>query len=216
MKWSSSCKLQYSLLLLVFIWGYFLAGHLPLTFRTPPVSPPRTTGFLTGMRRVCSLEFRPHVPSSPDSGLADPLLGAVGSSERSFLPQSTIYNWSCGRFSKPLLNVPDDIEEILARREEREKFALYHISECQHTCGSSHVLPLFSSSPSLICKVCCLTYFCVHYASAVRKLSNQPSWDTKFDTATKTALLHPFSPLVIAADENERIRYTKIALLKYK
>lgn len=155
-------------------WFDMSGGHLPLTFRTPPVSPPRTTGFLTGMRRVCSLEFRPHVPSSPDSGLADPLLGAVGSSERSFLPQSTIYNWSCGRFSKPLLNVPDDIEEILARREEREKFALYHISECQHT--------------------------------SVRKLSNQPSWDTKFDTATKTALLHPFSPLVIAADENERIR----------
>ena len=110
---------------------------MPLTFRTPPVSPPRPN-FLTGMRRVCSLEFRPHSMSSPDSGLADPLIGSGGStgaSERSFLPQSTIYNWSCGHFSKPLLTVAEDSEEILARREERERFALEHIAKCQHSCG---------------------------------------------------------------------------------
>ncbi|KAL9398912.1 hypothetical protein Peur_007873 [Populus x canadensis] len=158
-------------------WFDMHAGHIPLTFRTPPVSPPRSS-YLTGMRRVCSLEFRPHLMNSPDSGLADPLLASVGSSgstERSLLPQSTIYNWSCGHFSKPLLTTPDDTEEILVRREEREKFALEHIAMCQH--------------------------------SSVSNLNNRiASWDTKFETGTKTALLQPFSPIVVAADENERIR----------
>ncbi|CAA0830582.1 Regulatory-associated protein of TOR 1 [Striga hermonthica] len=152
-------------------------GHLPLTFRTPPVSPPRPS-YLTGMRRVCSLEFRPHVMSSPDSGLADPLLasaGPSGGSERSFLPQSMIYNWSCGHFSKPLLTLIDDTEDINARREQREKLALDQIGKCQRF--------------------------------AVNKLHNQiASWDTKFETGTKTALLQPFSPVVIASDESERIR----------
>ena len=74
--------------------------------------------------------------NSPDSGLADPLWGSggtSGTSERSFLPQSTIYNWSCGHFSKPLLTVADDGEEIFTRREEREKFALERIAKCQHS-----------------------------------------------------------------------------------
>ncbi|KAB2008879.1 hypothetical protein ES319_D10G129700v1 [Gossypium barbadense] len=152
-------------------------GHLPLTFRTPPVSPPRQN-FLTGMRRVCSLEFRPHLMNSPDSGLADPLLGSSsGVSERSLLPQSTIYNFSCGHFSKPLLTASDDSEELLAIREERERFALERIAKCQH--------------------------------SSVSKLNNNSqiaSWDTRFETGTRTALLQPFSPIVIAADESERIR----------
>ncbi|KAK7294811.1 hypothetical protein RJT34_17708 [Clitoria ternatea] len=156
-------------------WFDMNGGHLPLTsFRTPPVSPPRPS-YITGMRRVCSLEFRPHLMNSPDSGLADPLLGsggASGTSDRSFLPQSTIYNWSCGHFSKPLLTAADDGEEVLARREEREKFALEHIAKCQH--------------------------------SAVSRLTNPiAKWDIK---GTHTALLQPFSPIVIAADENERIR----------
>lgn len=111
---------------------------MPLTtFRTPPVSPPRPS-YLTGMRRVCSLEFRPHLINSPDSGLADPLLGSggpSGASERSLLPQSTIYNWSCGHFSKPLLTASDDSDEIQARREEREKLTLDHIGKCQRSCG---------------------------------------------------------------------------------
>ncbi|XP_031397894.1 regulatory-associated protein of TOR 1 isoform X2 [Punica granatum] len=149
------------------------SGHLPLTFRTPPVSPPRQS-YLSGMRRVCSLEFRPYLMSSPDSGLADPLLGS-GGTERSFLPQSIIYNWSCGHFSKPVLGGADDGDELQIRREEREKYALDHIAKCQH--------------------------------SSVSKLNYQiASWDTKFETGTKTALMQPFSPIVIAADENERIR----------
>ncbi|GMI93061.1 hypothetical protein like AT3G08850 [Hibiscus trionum] len=157
-------------------WFDMNGGHLPLTFRTPPVSPPRQN-FLSGMRRVCSLEFRPHLMNSQDSGLADPLLGSSGVSDRSLLPQSTIYNFSCGHFSKPLLTASDDSEELLARREERERFALERIAKCQH--------------------------------SSVSKLNNNSqiaSWDTRFETGTRTALLQPFSPIVIAADENERIR----------
>ncbi|KAL6002961.1 Regulatory-associated protein of TOR 1 [Asimina triloba] len=129
------------------------------------------------MRRVCSLEFRPHQFNSPD-GLADPLLGSGGSSlasDRSLLPQSTIYQWSCGHFSRPLLTAADDNEEVLARREEREKFALDRIAKCQH--------------------------------STVGKLNNEIAiWDTKFEMGTKAAVLHPFSPVVIAADDCERIR----------
>lgn len=157
-------------------WFDMNGGHLPLTFRTPPVSPPRPS-YLTGigMRRVCSLEFRPHLM---DSGLADPLLGSPGvpgASERSFLPQSTIYNWSCSHFSKPLLTATDGSEEIMVRREEREKFALDHITKCQHSSGSNLHNPI-------------------------------ARWDTKFETGAKTALLQPFSPIVVAADEGECIR----------
>ncbi|RID64173.1 hypothetical protein BRARA_E03129 [Brassica rapa] len=155
-------------------WFDMHAGNMPLSFRTPPVSPPRTN-YLPGLRRVCSLEFRPHLTGSPDSGLADSFLGASGS-ERSLLPLSTIYNWSCGHFSKPLLSEADDSQEIDTKREEKEKFALEHIAKCQH--------------------------------SSISKLNNNPiaNWDTRFETGTKTALLHPFTPIVVAADENERIR----------
>lgn len=48
------------------------------------------------------------------------------------------------------------------------------------------------------------------------KLHNQiASWDTKFETGTKTALLQPFSPVVIASDENERIRWVYIGAQCY-
>ncbi|XP_019413125.1 PREDICTED: regulatory-associated protein of TOR 1-like isoform X2 [Lupinus angustifolius] len=125
-------------------WFDMNGGHSSLTFRTPPVSPPRPS-YITGMRRVSSLEFRPHLMSSPDSGLADPLLGssgASGTSDRSFLPQSTLYNWSCGHFSKPLLTAADDSEDLLARREEREKIALEHIAKCQHSAISRVTNPI--------------------------------------------------------------------------
>lgn len=121
------------------------AGQLSVTFRTPPVSPPRQN-YLAGMRRVCSLEFRPHQLNSTDAGLADPLLGAAGSSgssERSLLPQSTIYNWSCGHFSRPLLAGADDNEETVYRREEREKIALDRISKCQHSCEKPDSYSIF-------------------------------------------------------------------------
>uniref|UniRef100_A0A1J3E6Q8 Regulatory-associated protein of TOR 1 n=1 Tax=Noccaea caerulescens TaxID=107243 RepID=A0A1J3E6Q8_NOCCA len=154
-------------------WFDMHTGHLPLTtFRTPPVSPPQTR-VLSGLRRAISLEFRPHMLG--DSGLADPLIGINGS-ERSLLPQSTIYNWSCGHFSKPLLGGADANEETAAQREEKEKLAFEHIAKCQHSSSSG--------------------------------LNNIPiaNWDTKFEMGTKTALFHPFSPIVVAADENERIR----------
>ncbi|XP_017218499.1 regulatory-associated protein of TOR 1 isoform X2 [Daucus carota subsp. sativus] len=154
------------------------AGHLSMTFRTPPVSPPQPTYFTTGLRRVYSLELRPHLVSTPDSGLADPLLGSLGasgSSERSFLPKSTIYKWSCDHFTKPLLTAADDSNEIISKREEREKFAFDQILKCQH--------------------------------SSINKLHNQiAGWDTRFEAGAKITLLQPFSPVVIAADECERIR----------
>ena len=44
--------------------------------------------------------------------------------------------------------------------------------------------------------------------SAVSRLTNPiAKWDTK---GTQTILLQPFSPIVIAADENERIRYEEL------
>ncbi|XP_011623063.1 regulatory-associated protein of TOR 2 isoform X1 [Amborella trichopoda] len=169
-------------------WFDMNSGHLPMTFRTPPVSPPTRQNFLTGMRRVCSLEFRPHQLNSVDTGLADPLLGSSGSpgpSERSLLPQSTIYNWSCGHFSRPLLTAADDNEELSAQREVRERLALDGITKCQHY--------------------------------SMRQLSHQiASLNTGFEGEIKTTLLQPFSPIVIAADEMECIRvwnYEKDTLL---
>ena len=47
--------------------------------------------------------------------------------------------------------------------------------------------------------------------SAVSNLKNRiANLDTKFETGTKTALLQPFSPIVVAADENERIRQASL------
>lgn len=49
--------------------------------------------------------------------------------------------------------------------------------------------------------------FTVLIVAAVGKLNNQiASWDTKFEMGTKAALLQPFSPVVIASDDCERIR----------
>lgn len=48
---------------------------------------------------------------------------------------------------------------------------------------------------------------CYFILSVVSRLTNPiAKWDIK---GTQTALLQPFSPIVIAADENERIRYLK-------
>lgn len=58
--------------------------------------------------------------NSPVLGLADPCLGSdepSGVSETRYFPQSIIYNWSCGHFSKQLLTAADDGEEMIARRE---------------------------------------------------------------------------------------------------
>lgn len=48
---------------------------------------------------------------------------------------------------------------------------------------------------------------CHFILSAVSRLTNPiAKWDIK---GTQTALLQPFSPIVVAVDENERIRYAK-------
>jgi len=50
------------------------------------------------------------------------------------LPESTFYIWSCGHFSRPLLEpVHDDDEENLARRERRERKAINGIAMCRHS-----------------------------------------------------------------------------------
>nr|GFA25122.1 regulatory-associated protein of TOR 1-like [Tanacetum cinerariifolium] len=91
-------------------------------------------------------------------------------------PQSTIYNWSCSHFSKPLLTGTDDADEVTAKNSERDKVALQHITKCQHSSGSNLHNPI-------------------------------ASWDTKFETGAKTALLQPSSPIVVAADEGECISF---------
>uniref|UniRef100_A0A7N0T3I6 Raptor N-terminal CASPase-like domain-containing protein n=1 Tax=Kalanchoe fedtschenkoi TaxID=63787 RepID=A0A7N0T3I6_KALFE len=168
-------------------WFDMSGGHLPLSFRTPPVSPPRSSYF-TGMRRVCSLEFRPNLLDPPDSGLGDPFLGSDGAPkvfDRSFLSQSVIYNWSCGHFSRPLLATNDERGHTTSKREDKEKIVLDHIVKCQR--------------------------------SSVSQLSEPIArWDTKFQTGAKTAVLQPFSPVVVAADESEQIRvwnYEEASLL---
>ncbi|GKC86360.1 hypothetical protein Tco_1142077, partial [Tanacetum coccineum] len=45
-------------------------------------------------------------------------------SERLAFPQSTIYNWSCSQFSKPLLTGTVDVDEVTAKNNERDKVAL--------------------------------------------------------------------------------------------
>ncbi|KAG2622644.1 hypothetical protein PVAP13_3KG052794 [Panicum virgatum] len=156
-------------------WFDMNSGNFSIAFRTPPVSPPQHD-YLTGLRRVCSMEFKPHPMNSPE-GLADPLLSsaaAPSNADLSILPKSTIYNWSCGYFSRPLLTGSDDNEEAHARREERGQITLDCIAKCQR--------------------------------SSCKMTSQIASWDTRFDSGTKAALLLPFSPIVIAADENEQIR----------
>jgi regulator-associated protein of mTOR len=183
---SSSANLPFPGLARSNSWFDMNAGNLSMNFRTPPVSPPQQS-YLSGLRRVYSLEFRSHLQNSPDdkqTGLPEVPPGAGGSTPTSrnnseatsnLLPESTIYNWSCGHFSRPLLTGNDDNEEVLVRREERERVAMDCIKRCQHSCAS--------------------------------KLNNQiASWDTKFETGTKATLLLPFSPIVVAADENELIR----------
>ncbi|KAL6905760.1 hypothetical protein ACP4OV_003361 [Aristida adscensionis] len=156
-------------------WFDMNSGNFSMAFRTPPVSPPQHD-YLTGLRRVCSMEFRPHLMNSPE-GLASPLLSSAAAPSNADLnipPQSTIYNWSCGHFSRPLLTGSDDNEEANARREERERIALDCIAKCQR--------------------------------SSCKMTSQIASWDTRFELGTKAALLMPFSPIVVAADENEQIR----------
>nr|PNR35773.1 hypothetical protein PHYPA_021623 [Physcomitrium patens] len=92
------------------------------------------------------------------------------------LPESFIYKWSCGHFSRPLLEpYHDDEEEILARREMREKEAIEGIERCQQSCAS-------------------------------KVTDEIGSWDTGSEVGTKAVLMHPFKPLVCIADGNETIR----------
>lgn len=82
----------------------------------------------------------PSIPSTANTGLADAVgmlafnLESAAAAAASLLPESTFYRWSCGHFSRPLLEpAHDDDEEILARRERREREALDGIAFCQHS-----------------------------------------------------------------------------------
>ncbi|CAM6047767.1 unnamed protein product, partial [Sphagnum compactum] len=100
----------------------------------------------------------------------------VASVAATVLPQSTLYSWSCGHFSRPLLEAShDEEEEIIARREEREHLAQDGIAKC-HQSRSSKVSEQIAS------------------------------WDTTSEMGTKALLLHPFKPLVCVADDKETIR----------
>jgi regulator-associated protein of mTOR len=58
----------------------------------------------------------------------------VASVAGTVLPQSTLYSWSCGHFSRPLLEAShDEEEEIIARREEREHLAQDGIAKCHQS-----------------------------------------------------------------------------------
>ncbi|XP_024397087.1 regulatory-associated protein of TOR 1 isoform X2 [Physcomitrium patens] len=143
-------------------WVASSSGNLASTWRitTPPPSPPTRPAFLAaGMM---------------NSGVSAVNLEAA--STATSLPESTFYKWSCGHFSRPLLEPShDDEEEILARREMREKEALKGIDRCQHS-------------------------------SVSKVVDQIGSWDTQSEVGTKAVLLHPFKPLVCSVDDNEIIR----------
>lgn len=165
-----------------FSWIDSPSGNFNVTFRTPPASPPTGQSALAagnGMRRVCSLEFSPHMRKTADTGLADTALVGGGPSpvlESQNVPSSNLYKWSCAHFSKPLLEPSqEDDEDSLARREEREKLALDGIFKCQH--------------------------------SNVSTVSVQiASWDIDPIISVASVLLHPFLPIVCAADHKDVIR----------
>lgn len=57
-----------------------------------------------------------------------------GNANTGLLPESTFYRWSCGHFSRPLLEpFHDDDDENLARRERREREALNGIATWEHS-----------------------------------------------------------------------------------
>lgn len=135
-----------------------VTGNLASTWRTPPPSPPTRQAFLGGapggLRRAASMDISTALNTpvrmtgeigvravSPGTGNVTPgLSDALGMSAMNLdspasaplLPESTFYRWSCGHFSRPLLEpVHDDEEENLARRERREREALSGIAMCQ-------------------------------------------------------------------------------------
>ena len=161
------------------------------------------------MRRVCSLEFSPHMRKSSDSGLADTVLVGGGPFGSVSLPSSNLYRWSCCHFSRPLLEPSHDDhdEEAAARKVERERMAIDGISKCQHSSESKTCLFAFifailvDGDPGLN------IYSYQLYLTDVTRVSEQiASWDIDCQNSVQAVLLHPFLPLVLSFDENEIIR----------
>jgi hypothetical protein len=65
---------------------------------------------------------------------------------------------------------------------------------------------LFVNYLSVICDGSHFPLFWLVGIAACKMTSQIASWDTRFELGTKSALLLPFSPIVVAADENEQIR----------
>jgi regulator-associated protein of mTOR len=66
-------------------------------------------------------------------GLSTLNLDSSAAAAPSALPLSTLYNWSCCHFSRPLLEPAQDEDVIIARRQEKEHLALAGIAKCHHS-----------------------------------------------------------------------------------
>ncbi|XP_024521729.1 regulatory-associated protein of TOR 1 isoform X1 [Selaginella moellendorffii] len=173
----------------------------PLRSSASPTRPSFLSVSPMGMRRVPSLEFSPsltarestrlssRIPGEASSGLtptvpkvhsmagfaeAGSILSATNQTSQQDVPASSLYDWSCGHFSRPLLEPTQDEDgDAPALRLAREKKAVDGISKCQHL----HVTKL-----------------------------GDPIWDGQSDNCTRAVVLHPFDPLICAADDKETIK----------
>jgi regulator-associated protein of mTOR len=66
-------------------------------------------------------------------GLSTLNLDSSAAAAPAALPLSTLYNWSCWHFSRPLLEPAQDEDVIIARRQEKEHLALAGITKCHHS-----------------------------------------------------------------------------------
>jgi hypothetical protein len=96
--------------------------------QAPSPAPSATRNANTGPADAAGMVTPQGTPQGP------PAANHESADPAALLPESTFYSWSCGHFSRPLLEpVHDDEEENLARRERREKEALKGIEICQHS-----------------------------------------------------------------------------------
>ncbi|CAM6060131.1 unnamed protein product [Sphagnum tenellum] len=123
------------------------SGNLASTWRisTPPPSPPAGPVYLAqtvvlprtsnvaggggggGLAEVAA------AAEMLTFGLSTLNLDSSAAAAPAALPLSTLYNWSCGHFSQPLLEPAQDEDVIIARRQEKEHLALAGIAKCHHS-----------------------------------------------------------------------------------
>ncbi|KAH7387516.1 hypothetical protein KP509_16G026500 [Ceratopteris richardii] len=164
-----------------FSWIDSPSGNLTATFRTPPASPPAAQSFLSGngIRRVCSLEFSPLMRTTADTGLADTALVGGGASsllESINVPPSNLYRWSCGHFTRRNIEPSQEDDEETLMRREEREKLAL---DGILKCQLSHVTRVGDEIASL---------------------------DINPMTSVGSVLLHPFLPIVCAADQKEVVR----------